>query len=104
MFLNSNYVAPLFTDHNIWYTFLMMSESFDDDDDTRKSDDNTSESNDQKKSMLDEVPPAKNVGRKRTIDESTLNPNDARKLETRRAYNRQCAAKGKYLFCATRIS
>lgn len=81
-----------------------MSDSYDDEDDTRKSeDDNTTESNEQKKSMLDEVPPAKNVGRKRTIDESTLNPNDARKLETRRAYNRQCAAKGKALSCATRI-
>lgn len=38
---------------------------------------------------------AKNVGRKRMIDENQLEPDDARKLEARRAYNRQCAAKGK---------
>jgi len=59
---------------------------------------NNTSSNRKKSSMqealLDGVPPAKNVGRKRTIDESTLNPEEARKLETRRAYNRQCAAKG----------
>ena len=91
----------MITDHNT-YTFLIMSDSYDDEDDTRKSDDdNTTESNDRrKKAGLDDVPPAKNVGRKRTIDESTLNPDDARKLETRRAYNRQCAAKGmSFLTC-----
>lgn len=38
---------------------------------------------------------AKKVGRKRTIDGNQLEPDDARKLEARRAYNRQCAAKGK---------
>jgi hypothetical protein len=37
---------------------------------------------------------AKGVGRKRTIDESLLDPEELRKLESRRAYNRQCAAKG----------
>jgi len=42
-------------------------------------------------------PPAQNVGRKRMIDESTLSPEEARKLEERRAYNRQCAAQGKHL-------
>jgi hypothetical protein len=38
--------------------------------------------------------------RKRTtIDESTLSEEDLQKLESRRAYNRHCAAKGKlYLF------
>jgi hypothetical protein len=39
--------------------------------------------------------PAKNVGRKRTIDESLLPPEEAKKLESRRAYNRQCAAKAR---------
>ena len=53
--------------------------------------------NSMQEAALDGVPPAKNVGRKRTIDESTLNPEEARKLETRRAYNRQCAAKGKLM-------
>lgn len=45
----------------------------------------------------------KNVaGRKRTIDETKLDPEEARKLESRRAYNRQCAAKGKNdtVFCS----
>lgn len=37
---------------------------------------------------------AKCVGRKRTIDESILEADELRKLESRRAYNRQCAAKG----------
>lgn len=41
-------------------------------------------------------PPAQNVGRKRMIDESILSPEEARKLEERRAYNRQCAAQGKH--------
>jgi hypothetical protein len=41
---------------------------------------------------------AKNVGRKRTIDESILEPDDLKKLESRRAYNRQCAAKGAFAF------
>jgi hypothetical protein len=35
--------------------------------------------------------------RKRTtIDESTLNADDLQKLESRRAYNRHCAAKGTF--------
>ena len=35
------------------------------------------------------------IKRKRTtIDESTLNADDLQKLESRRAYNRHCAAKG----------
>lgn len=38
---------------------------------------------------------AKSVGRKRTIDETLLDPDELRKLESRRAYNRQCAAKAR---------
>jgi len=52
----------------------------DDDDDSSKN--------------INGVPPAMNVGRKRTIDESTLDADERQKLEVRRAYNRQCAAKG----------
>ena len=79
--------------------FVTMSDSSDDEDDTRRSDVDNNESDDNRKTslLLDEVPPAKNVGRKRTIDESALNPDESRKLETRRAYNRQCAAKGMLL-------
>ena len=78
---------------------MTMSDYSDDEDDTRRSDVDNNESNDNRKTslLLDEVPPAKNVGRKRTIDESALNPDESRKLETRRAYNRQCAAKGMLL-------
>lgn len=39
---------------------------------------------------------ARNVGRKRSIDESNLEPDERKKLESRRAYNRQCAAKGTF--------
>lgn len=43
------------------------------------------------------------TARKRTIDESQLDQDDLGKLENRRAYNRQCAAKGElsYLVLAS---
>jgi len=41
-----------------------------------------------------EIPPAKNVGRKRMVDETTLTPEEAEQLEAKRAYNRRCAAEG----------
>ena len=80
---------------------ITMSNHGEEEESSTKSDDSSSarEDNDDGKhggaSLLDTAPPAKNVGRKRTIDESKLNPEEARKLETRRAYNRHCAAKGK---------
>jgi len=42
------------------------------------------------------IPPAKEVGRKREVDASLLEPEAKRKLEVRRAYNRQCAALGTF--------
>jgi len=45
---------------------------------------------------IDEIPPAKNVGRKRMIDETTLSPEDAEQLEVKRAYNRRCASEGTF--------
>ena len=84
---------------------MTMSDYSEDEDDTRRSDGDNNESDDKRKTsllLLDEVPPAKNVGRKRTIDESALNPDESRKLETRRAYNRQCAAKGEIILVSHR--
>ena len=43
------------------------------------------------------------LGRKRRIDESMLSPSEARKLEDRRASNRQSAAKGRCLLHTLRI-
>jgi len=40
------------------------------------------------------IPPARQVGRKRSIDESSLTPEEKLKLERRRAYNRQSAQQG----------
>jgi len=61
-----------------------------------------SEDNDDKEeeeTETNEIPAAKHEGRKRMIDETKLCPDEARKLEIRRAYNRQNAAQGKVTPC-----
>ena len=44
---------------------------------------------------LDAAGSAASTRKRTTIDESTLSAEDLQKLESRRAYNRHCAAKGK---------
>lgn len=44
---------------------------------------------------IDAVGSATSTRKRTTIDESTLSVEDLQKLESRRAYNRHCAAKGK---------
>jgi hypothetical protein len=62
----------------------------------KKDDDSASE---RQPSLSDDTnaDESKASGRKRTIDESHLDPEEIKKLESRRAYNRQCAAKGMWM-------
>lgn len=49
---------------------------------------------DKNNNKMPPIPPARQVGRNRQVDETTLSPEEARKLEVRRAYNRKSAAQG----------
>jgi hypothetical protein len=80
-------------------------DDIDDDDDTtikhrRQYDsetatgDGTTVDNNATNSNADVVDSAASVRKRTTIDESTLSAEDLHKLESRRAYNRHCAAKG----------
>ena len=58
-------------------------------------DDNATSDNNSTNPNVDAVGSASSTKKRTTIDESALSVEDLQKLESRRAYNRHCAAKGK---------
>lgn len=51
--------------------------------------------NDESSEATDNAPEPRRGAKRRIIDETLLDEDEARRLETRRAYNRQCAAKAR---------
>jgi hypothetical protein len=90
-------VLSIFTQQALSFMKVKMSKQ------EKKDDDSASE---RQPSLSDDTnaDESKASGRKRTIDESHLDPEEIKKLESRRAYNRQCAAKGTLDDCAYFVS